>query len=295
MNQYVHLLSTTGIGLPTDLWVPSTGKIAPQRTWQAATGFAWDWLARNLEFSIEGYYKKSNNIIGYKEGASFLFIDDPENAENFSWQDNITSGEAWAYGLEFLIQRKAGRFSGWVGYTLSWIEHRFDELNFGEKFPARYDRRHDVSLVGIYEISPRVTFSATWVYATGNAYDLGTGRFPIITHPVYDRGNNDFYYDMWWNSANVYNKKNSFRAASYQRLDVGVQFHKDITRFGYPVKRTIELGAYNAYSRKNPFFYYWDTRGVYDNNGNYQGYDERKLMQVSIFPIIPSISVNFKF
>ncbi|MFW5707476.1 MAG: TonB-dependent receptor [Bacteroidota bacterium] len=295
MNQYVHLLSTTGIGLPTDLWVPTTGKIPPQRTWQVATGFAWDWLDRDSEISIEGYYKKSDNIVGYKEGASFLFIDDPENAENFTWEDNITNGEGWAYGIEFLLQRKAGRFSGWLGYTLSWIQHRFDDLNFGEKFWARYDRRHDISLVGIYEISPRITLSATWVYATGNAYDLGTGRFPIITHPLYDRGESDPFYDVWWNSANVYDKKNSFRAASYQRLDVGVQFHKDITRFGVPVKRSIELGAYNAYSRKNPFFYYGENRAIYDESGIYQGYEMRKLMQVSIFPIVPSISVNYKF
>ncbi len=292
MSQYVHLLSTTGIGLPTDLWVPTTKKIAPQRTWQVATGFAWDWLARNLEFSVEGYYKESTDIIGYKEGASFLFIEDPENAEEFSWEDNITSGDAWAYGLEFLIQRKAGRFSGWIGYTLSWIEHQFDDLNFGEKFWARYDRRHDISLVGIYEVSEGITFSATWVYATGNAIDLGTGRFPVITHPVTvnDEGNQG--NNPWWYSANVYDKKNSFRAASYQRLDVGLQFHKDITRFGYPVKRTIELGAYNAYSRKNPFFYYWEDRMIYND----YGYEtNRKLMQVSIFPIIPSITVNFKF
>ncbi len=280
MNQYVHLLSSTGIGLPTDLWVPSTGRIPPQRTWQVATGFAYDWLARNLEFSLEGYYKKADDIVGYKEGASFLIIGDPEGAEDFSWQDNITSGQAWAYGIEFLIQRKVGRFSGWAGYTLSWIQHQFDELNFGEKFWARYDRRHDVSLVGIYEISPRTTFSATWVYATGNAYDLGTGKFPVVTH----RANNEHNNTWWWDSANVYDKKNSFRAASYHRLDVGIQFHKDITRFGYPVERTIEIGAYNAYSRKNPFFYYWDERA----HGS-------RLMQVSIFPVVPSISVNFKF
>lgn len=298
MNQYVHLLSNSGIGLPTDLWVPSTGRIRPQRNWQVASGMAYDWLSRNLEISIEGYYKKSDGIIGYKEGASFLHLqdfDDPNQAQSFSWQDNITSGEAWAYGLEFLIQRKSGRFSGWAGYTLSWIQHRFDDLNFGEKFWARYDRRHDISLVGIYEISPRITFSATWVYATGNAFDLGTGRFPILTHRVNPTGQDGYFEDPWWYSANIYDKKNSFRASSYQRLDVGVQFHKEITRFGFPVKRTIELGAYNTYNRKNPFFYFPDERPVYDNNGFYQGYSERKIMQLSLFPIVPSISVNFKF
>ena len=294
MNQYVHLLSNTGIGLPTDLWVPSTSRIPPQNTWQVATGFAWDDLVRNLEFSLEGYYKKSDNIIGYREGASFLFIDDPDHAENFSWQDNITSGEAWAYGVELLIQRKHGRLSGWLGYTLSWIQHRFDELNFGEKFYARYDRRHDISLVMIYQVSPSTTLSGTWVYATGNTYDLDTGRFPLVLHEV-DHPGQPIYYQTpaWWNTASVYDKKNSFRAASYQRLDVGMQFHKDVTRFGHPVRRTIELSAYNAHSRSNPFFYFWEERGGYDST--MPGYGERRLMQFSLFPIVPSISFNYKF
>ncbi len=294
MNQYIHLLSTTGIGLPTDLWVPSTGRIAPQSTWQLATGFAFDWLERNVELSTEGYYKKSDNIIGYKEGASFLYIEDPENASAFSWQDNITNGEAWAYGVEFLIQRKSGKLSGWAGYTLSWIQHRFNELNFGDKFWARYDRRHDFSLVGIYEISQGITFSATWVYATGNALDLGTGRFPVITNAIYNHEQNP-YFDPWWNTANVYNKKNSFRAAAYHRLDLGFQFHKDITSFGYPVKRTLEIGAYNAYSRSNPFFYFWESNVHVDESGIETGQSSNKLMQVSIFPLVPSVSLNFKF
>lgn len=291
MNQYVHLLSSTGIGLPTDLWVPSTARIAPQSSWQTATGFAYDWLDRNIELSIESYYKKSDNIIGYREGASFLLIDDPTGAEEFSWQDNITAGEAWSYGLEFLIQRKQGRLSGWVGYTLSWIQQRFEELNFGEKFWARYDRRHDISVVGIFEINSRITFSATWVYATGNAFDLATGSFPVLPNQLHNQDLTDDYF--WWNSANVYDKKNSFRAASYQRLDIGLRFSKNFTMFGNPVRRTLELGAYNAYSRKNPFFYYWQQSDYnYEEDGNEP---ERKLMQISIFPIVPSISLNYKF
>lgn len=296
MSQYVHLLSSTGIGLPTDLWVPSTDVIKPQQNWQLASGLAYDWVERNLAFSLEGYYKKSRNIVGYKEGASFLFIedlDDAERTQNFSWQENITQGEAWAYGLEFLVQRQNGRLSGWVGYTLSWIQHRFDDLNFGEKFWGRYDRRHDLSVVGIYEINPGMTFSATWVYASGNAYDLATGTFPVVEHPAYGQDTATGAYAPYSPWASVYDKKNSFRAASYQRLDVGLQFHKQITRFGAPVKRTIELGAYNAYSRKNPFFYYW--RENYDHMGNENQQAPRKLMQVSIFPIVPSISLNYKF
>jgi hypothetical protein len=284
MNQYVHLLSTTGIGLPTDLWVPSTERIAPQRNRQLASGFAWDMVDRKLELSLEGYYKKSDNIIGYREGASFLFIDDPTEANDFSWQDNITNGEAWAYGLEFLVQRKQGnRLNGWIGYTLSWINHHFDELNFGEKFPARYDRRHDVSVVGIYEINSRITFSATWVYASGNAFDLATGSFPIFPHQIHEM---DYH---WFAEGNLYDKKNSFRAASYQRLDMGLQFHKKSVIFGNNVARTIEIGAYNAYNRKNPFFYYWESDRHNFTSGN------KKLMQFSLFPVVPSISVNYKF
>jgi hypothetical protein len=287
MNQYVHLLSSTGIGLPTDLWVPSTSQIKPQKSKQVATGFAFDRLNKNLEFSIEGYYKKSDNIIAYKEGASFLHFDDPQNASTFSWQDNITDGQAWAYGVEFLLQRKSGKLSGWVGYTLSWIEHQFDELNFKEKFFAKYDRRHDLSIVGIYEYSPKTTVSATWIYASGNNFDLGTGRFPVVEHPI-----TGSYEHYWFPVANVYDKKNSFRASSYQRLDIGIQFHKDLKYFGQPVKRTLEIGAYNAYSRKNPFFYFWMAEVEYLGDTYIE---KQKLMQVSIFPMIPSISYNFKF
>ncbi len=295
MNQYVHLLSTTGIGLPTDLWVPSTKRIPPQKTWQLATGFAYDWLKRNFEVSVEGYYKRSNSILGYKPGSSFLFIGDPENAGEFSWQEIITFGEAWAYGAEFLLQRKTGKLSGWIGYTLSWISHRFDEHNFGEKYWARYDRRHDVSIVGIYELSRRATLSFSWVYATGNAFDLGVARFPTMSHEVVPQPGNFMDYSSWWQSANVYGKKNSFRAASYQRLDIGIQLHKDIKTFGFPVKRTWEFGFYNAYNRKNPFFYYWG-KSDYDPAAVTNPYfEEKKLMKVSVFPIIPSVSLNFKF
>jgi hypothetical protein len=296
MNQYVHLLSSTGIGLPTDLWVPSTERIRPQNTWQVATGFAYDFWEDDIEVSLEGYYKKASDVIGYKEGASFLLIDDPTGAQNFSWQDNITHGEGWAYGLEFLVQRKTGKLSGWVGYTLSWTQQRFDDINFGEKFFARYDRRHDISVVAIYELNKNTTLSGTWVYASGNVFDIGTGRFPIITEQDSEVYHNQWgNVNPWWNSANVYDKKNSFRAASYQRLDLGVQFHKELVRFGADVKRTVELGVYNAYSRKNPFFYYWQEQYTPYYEDDAPPVQRRKLMQVSIFPLIPSISVNYSF
>ena len=132
MNQYVHLLSNTGLGLPTDLWVPSTDNVKPQRSQQIAAGLAKDLTKQNLAITIEGYYKKMDDIIGYKEGATFLLIEDPTGAEAFTWEDNITSGQGWAYGMEFLVQRKTGKLTGWVGYTLSWTQLQFDEINFGK-------------------------------------------------------------------------------------------------------------------------------------------------------------------
>ena len=153
MNQYVHLLSTSGVGLPTDLWVPATEKVKPQNSQQVAAGIAKDFEKQNFSLTVEGYYKTMNNIIGYKEGASFLAIQDGvDGAETISWEDNVTSGKGVSYGGEFLVQRKLGKLTGWVGYTLSWTTQQFDELNNGNKFFARYDRRHDISVVGIYEL-----------------------------------------------------------------------------------------------------------------------------------------------
>ncbi|WP_439879848.1 TonB-dependent receptor [Pontibacter sp. MBLB2868] len=282
MNQYVHLISNTGIGLPTDLWVPTTDRIAPQKSEQVALGFAKDFLEKDLALTVEGYYKKSDNIIGYKEGASFLVIDDPESAEKVSWEDNITAGKGWSYGVEFLLQKKVGRFSGWVGYTLSWTQMQFDSLNFGKKFYARYDRRHDISLVGIYELSDKITLSGTWVYGTGNAVTLPVGSYTVKPHQPSTYN----YVSNYWmnNNATDYGDRNSFRMAAYHRMDIGVQFHK-MKKWG---ERTWEVSFYNAYNRKNPFFYFISNE--YEN-----GESESKLKQMTLFPIIPSVSYSFKF
>ncbi|MFT2007958.1 TonB-dependent receptor [Pontibacter sp. 13R65] len=282
MNQYVHLLSNTGIGLPTDLWVPTTDLVAPQQSRQVAAGFAKDFKEKDIALTVEGYYKKSQNIIGYKEGASFMMIDDPETAEEVKWEDNITSGQAWSYGAEFLLQKKVGRFSGWIGYTLSWTQLQFDSLNFGQKFYARYDRRHDFSLVGIYKLSDRVTFSGTWVYGTGNAITMPVGHFDAYPN---NPSKSNHGGSMYWQRASDYGERNGYRMAAYHRMDIGVQFHKP-KRWG---ERTWEISFYNLYSRKNPFFYYLSEEY---SNGNHS---ETKLKQVSLFPIIPSVSYGFKF
>lgn len=285
MNQYIHLISNTGIGLPTDLWVPATKNVAPQYSQQVAAGVAKDFLTKNFSVSVEGYYKKMEHILGFKEGASFLNIDtDPtqDQVESFSWEKNVTSGKGWSYGAEFLLQKKSGKLSGWIGYTLSWTQMQFDSLNFGNKFYARYDRRHDISLVGIYKLRKEsaengedgITLSATWVYGTGNAITLPISSFIAPNH-------NPAGSDMggYWNSQE-YSEKNAYRMAAYHRLDFGIQFHRT-KKHGV---RTWEFSIYNVYSRQNPYFYF-----VESNNGR------NFLTQVSLFPILPSFSYSFKF
>ncbi len=276
MSQYLHLLSSTGIGLPTDLWVPATENVKPQKSWQVAAGMAKDIDKYDLSITVEGYFKKSNNIIGYLEGSNFLMLEDPSVTNEFNWEKNITSGQAWSYGGELLIRKTAGKFTGWIGYTLSWTQLQFDELNFGKKYYARYDRRHDISLVGIYSISENITLSATWVYGTGNAITLPKASYSPV--PFGESSYNQTVED--------YGDKNSFRMAPYHRFDIGIQFHKIRPKY----KRTFEIGLYNAYNRKNPFYYYLTTKYNFVD-----GTQKSVINQVSLFPIIPSISWSIKF
>lgn len=273
MNQSVHLLSSTGMGLPTDLWVPSTKNIKPQKAWQAALGYARD-LPKGLALTIEGYYKKSNNVIGYREGASFMMINDPSDANQFSWEENITTGQGWSYGAEILFQKKTGKWTGWVGYTLSWTQLQFDELNSGEKFYAKYDRRHDISLVNMYKINDVFTVSCVWVFSSGNALNLPVETYDAIPHDV---GDNAYPY---YNTS-FYGPKNSFRLNPYHRLDVSLQHHQKREK----TVHTWEIGMYNMYNRHNPYFYYVDENLNGDN----------QLKQVSLFPMIPSFSYSIKF
>ncbi|HET6225436.1 MAG TPA: TonB-dependent receptor [Bacteroidia bacterium] len=282
MNQYIHLLSNSGIGLPSDLWVPSTDKVKPQHSSQVALGIAKDLKLKDADFeiSVEGYYKKSKNIIGYKEGASFINVSSFSNGEEykFSYEDVVTAGKAESYGAEFFVQKKSGKFTGWIGYTLSWTWLQFDELNFGKRFHARYDRRHDISVVGTYKLTDRITLSAVWVYGTGNAITLPLSTFNIPTNPHANDNTGGYQNTI----ASDYGDKNSFRMSAYHRLDIGIQFHKQKKHY----ERIFELGVYNAYNRHNAFYYY--TR--YDDNTQ-----QTKLTQVSLFPVIPSVSWTFKF
>ncbi|MEO1263088.1 MAG: TonB-dependent receptor plug domain-containing protein [Bacteroidota bacterium] len=264
MAQYINLLTNESLSLPTDLWVPSTKRIKPQTSWQPAIGIAKT-LWKEYEFSVEGYYKNMNNVISYKEGVSFLGLEN-------DWQDKVTQGKGESYGAEVFIQKKRGKTTGWLGYTLSWTNRQFDDINGGKKYPFKYDRRHDVELVVTHKVSEKIKLSGTWVYGTGNSITL-----PIYRYDIPVRYNDGFYTQ----EVESIGDKNSFRMNSYHRLDLSVEFYKKKKRF----ERTWVIGAYNAYNRPNPYFIY-DGR---DDDGN------RAFRQVSLFPIIPSVSYNFKF
>ncbi|OIN60190.1 TonB-dependent receptor [Arsenicibacter rosenii] len=288
MNQYVHLLSNTGVGLPTDLWVPTTDRVKPQQSQQVAFGVAKDldksWLGDGISLTVEGYYKTMNNILSYREGASFIVVDQPgSSSETPRWEDKVTSGKGWSYGAEVLLQKKAGRFSGWLGYTLSWTQWQFPELNSGKTFFPRYDRRHDISVVGIYELNPRITLSGTWVYGTGQALTIPIGQYKAIENGQIgftpSSGITKQLASML--TVNDYGTKNGFRAEPYHRFDLGVQFHKKKKRY----ERTWEISVYNLYSRRNPFYYRLKT----------QSSGSTVLQRVSLFPIVPSFSYNFTF
>src|SRR6478672_11199632 len=165
MMQFIHLLSNSNVGLPTDLWVPATKKIKPQRSYQYAAGFAKSLKNNTYELSVEGYYKEMKDIIDYLDGANFV-------GQGTNWEDKVAQGKGWSYGAEFLIQKKKGKYTGWIGYTLSWTNRQFAEINFGHPYPYKYDRRHDISFVNLYKVSNKLDVALTWVYGTGNAISL---------------------------------------------------------------------------------------------------------------------------
>ncbi len=277
MNQYIHLLSGSGLSVPTDLWVPSTENVKSQSSQQFALGVAKDYTEHDFSLSLEGYYKKSNNVIGYKEGANFLELGgDANSIREFDFEESIISGNAWAYGGEFLIQKKHGKLSGWVGYTLSWSQRQFNELNFGRKFNAKYDRRHDASIVAIYKASGKITLSANWVFGTGNNYTLANG----VVKTVFNNPNDSNPNSGPTKTANYYIGKHNFRGESTHRLDLGVQFHKQ-KRVG---KRTWVISIYNVYNRRNPYYYFIKTED-----------GSSALKRVSLLPIIPSITYKYEF
>jgi len=293
--QYIHLGSISSVSLPTDVWMPCTEEIKPQQSDQYAIGIFKNFKENLFETSIEAYYKTMSNQIEYKEGAtpSDNVFDNPDNA--------FTYGKGWAYGAEFFIKKSRGKFSGWIGYTLSWTWRQFEAINYGEKFLAKYDRRHDASVVLTYDPNKQWNFGMVWVYGTGNRGTLPQGFFLYEGSQSHD-----------------YGLRNSYQFAPYHRLDLNVTYSpnrelklekrkqkmkeqllkegKDTTDIQVTKKvfrkfsNSYTLSVFNAYNRYNPYFIYITRQGDFTNGTLKVG-----AKQVSLFPILPSITWNFKF
>ncbi|MCG8574284.1 MAG: TonB-dependent receptor [Flavobacteriales bacterium] len=271
--QYLHLLSNSTASSPTDIWIPSSNNVKPQIADQVSIGYFRNFADNMIEFSVEGYYKHMQNAVDYRDGAEVTL--------NPSVEGELLFGKARAYGAEFLVKKKKGKFSGWISYTLARSEKLFDDINDGSWYPAKQDRTHDVSIVTIFNFSEQWTASASWVYYTGNAVTFPSGKYLIEGQVV-----------------NYYTERNGYRMPDYHRLDLGVTFFakkfKNIldpeTGEQKQVPKRWEsswnLSVYNAYARENAY-----SISFRENEET----GETEAVQVALFRIIPSITYNFKF
>lgn len=284
MQQNIHLLSSSGVGMTKEIWVPATIKAIPETATQYSLSFSSSMNTEQYEISSELYYKKMNNLITYKEGVSYY-------SGNSDWQNKIeTNGKGKSYGVEFMFQKTQGNFYGWVSYTLSKTTQSFENINNGIIFPYKYDRTHDFKIVLTYEVNKRQTVSASWVYSTGNAITLPIAKYNTINDAnfsPFEEFRNFSYNDEIY----IYPERNSMRMKDYHRLDISMNFHK----IKKNTKRVFSVSIYNVYSRQNPYFYYLSYSPIYDNRGNVLKYSNPKIKQVSYFPFIPSLSYSIDF
>jgi outer membrane receptor for ferrienterochelin and colicin len=283
MTQYINLLTNTTIGLPTDLWIPSTDSLRPQKAWQAALGVSYS-LFDEFEFTVEGYYKQMRNLVEFGEGYGFLSMGFTD------LEDIVTQGKGESYGAEVMIQKSTGKFRGWISYTLSWSNREFNEISYGRKFPFTYDRRHNIAVVINYDLFKNISFGSSWVYYSGNAFTLPDelGISPYWA-PMLNAGGHvpsSLYYDNNTYTNGYFEYRNNYKMPAYHRLDVGFNFKKKLKR----AERTWSVGAYNLYNRRNAFMVYqveeWD-----EETGNFVS----KLKKITIFPIIPYFRYALKF
>ncbi len=267
MNQFLHLIPNSTAGLPTDIWVPSSAKTKPQSAVQYALGYFQNFKDNEFETSMEIYYKKMDNQVLFGEGKQLRV--------NVNLDSLVVSGSGESYGAEFLMKKNTGKLTGWISYTLSKSTQQFKDLNFGKKFPFRYDRRHNLAITASYQFTKTWTFSTVFVFSTGAAFTAPTGRVSTINSGTIFEGN---YY--------VYEGRNNYRLASYHRLDLSASNKKMVKLFGKKYEREWVFGLYNSYSRLNPYFVYFEINALTS---------APTARQVSLLPIIPGVSFNFKF
>lgn len=258
-TQPIHLLTNSSVGFPTDQWVPVTDKVKPIMADQYNLSWQFN-IGEQLSTTISSFYKTMENVLEYKENAD----------KKLNWQEIVEQGKGTAQGIELLIEKKIGKTTGWLAYTLSKSDRTFVNINEGRTFPYKYDRRHDFKIVLMHQFNKNVELSANWIFNTGYAVTL-----PL---EIYVADYSVDYFNAYQYSSEVlnYEKKNDFRMPNYHRLDIAVNLHKQKKRFS----RTWTFGLYNVYMRRNALYYDF-----------YQG----KLRSHSVIPIMPSINYSIHF
>ncbi len=269
MTQYLHLLQSSYLTLPNDLWMPVTNNIKPLVSHQLAGGVYWDYGQFN--FSMEGYYKTSKNQMEYKEGAELF-------TAGKNWEERVTQGNGKAYGVEWMANKRLGKTTGWAGYALSWATRHFPngEINGGKPYYAKFDNRHKINLVVNHKFNPKIDVNASWILATGNWLTLPLEKYTNV------ESHTEFYYP----------ERNNYKMPAYHRLDLSVNFTKQKKKG----TRIWNVSVYNAYFQKNTFLI-MPTEKDYWSDGNQGSYvkTESEYQKISIFPIIPSVSYTYKF
>lgn len=276
MSQYVHLLTSSQVSLPLDLWVPITKDIAPETADQYSLGFYYSGL-RGWEFSLEGYWKKMNNVLEYKDGVSFLFNSD-------GWENKVETGRGRAMGLELFIEKTMGKTTGWLGYTLLRSDRVFPTINAGRWFPYRYDRRHQVNLVVNHRFNEKFDLSATWNYASGGTTTIPE-RSVVMTAP-----NGELFLE------DLVPSRNNYRLPASHTLNLGFNFHRKHRRG----EGVWNLSIYNVYNRMNPNFVVRDTDSYMSSSVDESGSDSQfivksKLVKLTLLPIFPSVGYTRSF
>jgi hypothetical protein len=274
MQQFVHLLTYSGTGLPSDYWMPTTTNIEPENSHQNAAGFSCLLFDNSFNFTTDVYYKSMNELITFKPGASLS-----GNLSN--WENLVeSSGTGQNYGIEFFLQKTTGKTTGWSGLTISKASREFDNINNGKSYRFKYDRLIDFSIVVVHELKPGITVSGTWTYGSG---------YPVtLASEMYNIDNTDVL---------VYDEKNSYEMNPYHRLDLGINFIKK-TSWG---ERTWNISLINAYNRQNPYFYYYERSSEMvqvESEGGISMESKQgglQLKQFSLFSILPTFSYSFKF
>lgn len=263
--QYLHLVTNNGSTLPTDIWSPSTYFVRPQEAWQYSIGYFKNFLDNKVETSVEVYYKDMKNLLEYREGYV------PSSLRDIDY--DFVFGRGYAYGAEFFVNKTKGRWTGWISYTLAWTRRIFKDLNNGLEYPAKFDQRHNISITSTYELNKKWTLSGVFVFGSGNRISLPTELY-VIDNGLYQN----------------YDQLNNYSLPPYHRLDLAaIYVPKPDSKKKWKGSWTFSI--YNVYSRQNPYLVYLDTQGGL----NTQNGVELKVKQVSIFPILPSITYNFKF